>query len=99
MNEAHNLTVGRDGLAVQLGVRVALLEQDRIGGDCTRTRCVPGKTLLEAAKVADQMRTAMAGRIIHDWIVALERGLKVGDLATLIPHTRRPACKLLRTSA
>jgi pyruvate/2-oxoglutarate dehydrogenase complex dihydrolipoamide dehydrogenase (E3) component len=46
------------GFAVQLGVRVALVEKNRIGGDCTWTGCVPSKTLLKAAKVAHQMRTA-----------------------------------------
>ena len=46
------------GFAVQLGVRVALIEKHRVGGDCTWTGCVPSKTLLKAAKVAHQMRTA-----------------------------------------
>ena len=45
-------------LAVQFGVRVALVEKDRIGGDCTWTGCVPSKTLRKAAKVAHAMRTA-----------------------------------------
>jgi len=38
------------GFAGQLGVRVALIEKHRVGGD--------SKTLLKAAKVAHQMRTA-----------------------------------------
>jgi pyruvate/2-oxoglutarate dehydrogenase complex dihydrolipoamide dehydrogenase (E3) component len=46
------------GLAVQFGVRVALVEKDRIGGDCTWSGCVPSKTLLRAARVAHEMRTA-----------------------------------------
>ncbi|MFQ5342687.1 MAG: dihydrolipoyl dehydrogenase family protein [Anaerolineae bacterium] len=46
------------GFAVQLGARVALVEKHRIGGDCTWTGCVPSKTLLKAAKVAYEMRTA-----------------------------------------
>ena len=46
------------GFAVQLGARTALVEKHRIGGDCTWTGCVPSKTLLKAAKVAQQMRTA-----------------------------------------
>ena len=44
--------------AIQLGASVAFVEKDRIGGDCTWTGCVPSKTLLKAAKVAHQMRTA-----------------------------------------
>ena len=46
------------GFAAQLGARVALLEKNRVGGDCTWTGCVPSKTLLKAAKVAHHMRTA-----------------------------------------
>src|SRR5260370_11105864 len=46
------------GFAVQLGAKVALVEKDRIGGDCTWTGCVPSKALLKAAKVAHHVRTA-----------------------------------------
>src|SRR5260370_38332218 len=44
--------------AVKLGARVALLERDRIGGDCTWAGCVPSKSLLKVAKVAHDIRTA-----------------------------------------
>ncbi|MBC5809356.1 MAG: FAD-dependent oxidoreductase [Candidatus Eremiobacteraeota bacterium] len=44
--------------AAKLGARVALLERDRIGGDCTWTGCVPSKSLLRVAKTAHDMRTA-----------------------------------------
>lgn len=44
--------------AIQLGARVAVIEKDRIGGDCTWTGCVPSKTLIKTARIAYQMRTA-----------------------------------------
>lgn len=44
--------------AVQLGARVALIEKNRIGGDCTWTGCVPSKSLLKAAKIAHDVRRA-----------------------------------------
>jgi Pyridine nucleotide-disulphide oxidoreductase len=44
--------------AVKLGGRVALLERERIGGDCTWSGCVPSKSLLKVAKVAHDLRTA-----------------------------------------
>ncbi|MBI1879821.1 MAG: FAD-dependent oxidoreductase [Chloroflexi bacterium] len=44
--------------AAKLGVKVALVEKEHIGGDCTWTGCVPSKALLKAARVAHQVRTA-----------------------------------------
>jgi len=66
MNDTYDLAIiggGAAGLiaapfAVQLGARVAFIEKDRIGGDCTWTGCVPSKTLIKSARVAYQMRTA-----------------------------------------
>ncbi len=46
------------GFAARLGARVALVEKDRIGGDCTWHGCVPSKALLRAAKAAHEVRTA-----------------------------------------
>ena len=46
------------GFAAKLGARVALIEKNKIGGDCTWTGCVPSKALLKTAKVAHQLRTA-----------------------------------------
>src|SRR5215217_1727577 len=44
--------------AAKLGVRVAVVERDKVGGDCLWTGCVPSKALLAAGKVAHQIRTA-----------------------------------------
>lgn len=44
--------------AARLGARVALVEKERIGGDCTHYGCVPSKALLKAASVAWHVRTA-----------------------------------------
>ncbi|MBV9326134.1 MAG: NAD(P)/FAD-dependent oxidoreductase, partial [Chloroflexi bacterium] len=38
--------------AARLGARVALIEKERIGGDCTLFGCVPSKAFLQAARVA-----------------------------------------------
>src|SRR6266850_5313621 len=46
------------GFAVQLGAKVALVERDRIGGDCTWTGCVPSKSLIRVAKAAHEIRRA-----------------------------------------
>jgi pyruvate/2-oxoglutarate dehydrogenase complex dihydrolipoamide dehydrogenase (E3) component len=42
------------GFVVQLWARIALVEKHRPGSECTWTGCVPGKTLVQAAKVEDQ---------------------------------------------
>lgn len=68
------------GFAVQLGSSVALIEGHRIGGDCTWTGCVPSKTLLKAAKVAHQMRTAD-----QHGLVATEPRI---DLKAVMDHVR-----------
>lgn len=46
------------GFAAQLGAGVALVEKNRVGGDCTWTGCVPSKALLKAAKIAHEVRHA-----------------------------------------
>jgi pyruvate/2-oxoglutarate dehydrogenase complex dihydrolipoamide dehydrogenase (E3) component len=52
------------GFAVQLGARVALVDNHRIGGDCTWTGCVPSKALLKVAKVAHHVRSCAQYGII-----------------------------------
>lgn len=53
---------GSAGLSVaagasQMGARTVLVEAHRMGGDCLNTGCVPSKSLLAAAKVAQTVRT------------------------------------------
>ena len=50
------LTAAR--FARQLDLSVALVEKDRLGGDCTWSGCVPSKTLLRAAKHTQTIRDA-----------------------------------------
>lgn len=44
--------------AARLGAKVAVIEQDRVGGGCTWTACVPTKTMVKTAKVAFQANHA-----------------------------------------
>ena len=44
--------------AAQLGLRVGLVEKDKLGGTCLHVGCIPTKALLHAAEVADSTRDA-----------------------------------------
>lgn len=44
--------------AARIGLRVAAIERDRVGGDCLWGGCVPSKTLLASARAAHAVRTA-----------------------------------------
>ncbi|WP_119066546.1 dihydrolipoyl dehydrogenase family protein [Rubrobacter indicoceani] len=65
-NDPYDLVViggGTAGLVsaaggASLGARVALVEYDRLGGDCLFYGCVPTKTLVKSAHVAKTVRTS-----------------------------------------
>jgi dihydrolipoamide dehydrogenase len=44
--------------AAQLGLKVALVDEDRIGGTCLHRGCIPTKALLESAAFAERIRHA-----------------------------------------
>ena len=44
--------------AAQLGLSVALIEKDKLGGTCLHRGCIPTKALLHAGEVADTAREA-----------------------------------------
>ncbi len=46
--------------ASQLGMSVALIEKDKLGGTCLHKGCIPTKALLHAAEVADTARESAA---------------------------------------
>lgn len=67
--------------AAGLGARVVLVEEERTGGDCLYTGCVPSKALLAAASAAAQARRAS------------RYGVDVGgvtvDFARVMQHVRQ----------
>jgi dihydrolipoamide dehydrogenase len=44
--------------AAELGMRVALIERDKVGGTCLHRGCIPTKALLHAAEIADHAKDA-----------------------------------------
>ncbi|MBV9468610.1 MAG: FAD-dependent oxidoreductase, partial [Abitibacteriaceae bacterium] len=45
-------------IADSLGAKTALIERERIGGECLWTGCVPSKTLIKSARVYATMKRA-----------------------------------------
>ncbi|NDC52273.1 MAG: FAD-dependent oxidoreductase, partial [Actinobacteria bacterium] len=44
--------------ASQLGLKVVLIEKDKLGGTCLHRGCIPTKALLHAGEIADNTRNA-----------------------------------------
>ncbi|MFZ5565280.1 MAG: mercuric reductase [Thermodesulfobacteriota bacterium] len=69
--------------AAALGARVALVEQERMGGDCLNTGCVPSKSLIRPSRLAHEMRNASK--------MGLSGGVNVSqaDFAAVMERLRR----------
>ncbi|MDP9987343.1 pyruvate/2-oxoglutarate dehydrogenase complex dihydrolipoamide dehydrogenase (E3) component [Arthrobacter oryzae] len=69
--------------AAGFGARTVLVEQERTGGDCLWTGCVPSKTLLSAAAQARNRRPAGGGNpdfsAIRERIAAAIRAIEPAD--------------------
>ncbi|MEO7000918.1 MAG: FAD-dependent oxidoreductase [Ktedonobacterales bacterium] len=67
-------------LGTVLGAQVALIDREKLGGECLYTGCVPSKALLHVARVAHQARTA----------ASLGLSIQVGpvDLAAVAQHVQ-----------
>jgi len=62
----------------QLGLKVAVVESDKLGGTCLHKGCIPSKALLRSAEVLAQTRSAQAFGVIasavsFDLATAMER--------------------------
>jgi dihydrolipoamide dehydrogenase len=45
-------------IAATVNARVSLVERDKMGGDCLNTGCIPSKSLIRSARIADYLRRA-----------------------------------------
>ncbi|HPF62273.1 MAG: dihydrolipoyl dehydrogenase [Gemmatimonadetes bacterium] len=71
--------------ASQLGLRVAVVEKDKLGGVCVNIGCIPTKALLHSAALLKAIRGEAAengittGEVAGDYGVAMKRSRKVAD--------------------
>ncbi len=76
-------------IAAAVKARVALIEKDKMGGDCLNTGCVPSKSLIRSAKILAYIDRArefgfQEGRIAYDFSKVMERVQAV--IAKVEPH-------------
>ncbi len=70
--------------AAQLGMTVAVVERDGLGGTCVLWGCIPAKALLESASIAEKVKKAKdlgvnVGETSYDYGVAMKRSRAVSD--------------------
>src|SRR5918911_5035406 len=70
--------------AAQLGMTVAVVEREGLGGTCVLWGCIPAKTLLESASLANRVRHAEdfgvhVGDVSFDYGVAMKRSRAVSQ--------------------
>ena len=70
--------------AAQLGLSVAVVEKERLGGVCVNIGCIPTKALLYSASVANTLRHAAdlgitTGEVKTDYGVAMRRSRRVAE--------------------
>ena len=70
--------------AAQLGMSVAVVERDGLGGTCVLWGCIPAKALLESASLAEKVKKAKdfgvnVGETSYDYGVAMKRSRAVSE--------------------
>jgi dihydrolipoamide dehydrogenase len=69
--------------AAQLGMRVAIVEEDRLGGVCLNWGCIPSKAILHAAEMFETVKHGVPGLRVQgltaDWPGAIDASRKAAD--------------------
>ncbi len=76
-------------IAAAVKAKVALIEKDKMGGDCLNTGCVPSKALIRSAKMVSYARRAeefgfKSGKVEFDFAEVMERVQSV--IKKIEPH-------------
>ncbi len=75
--------------AAQLGMRVAVIEEDKLGGVCLNWGCIPTKALLSGAELVEDLTR-------HGETFGITTAGLVLDYAKLIDHSRKTADRLCK---
>ena len=59
-------------MAQGLGKKVALIEKDRLGGDCTWFGCIPSKTLIKVSTIAHQIKNTGKFGLLQNTDISLD---------------------------
>jgi pyruvate/2-oxoglutarate dehydrogenase complex dihydrolipoamide dehydrogenase (E3) component len=84
------LVAAAGAAGLDLGLKVALIEQNLMGGDCLNVGCVPSKTVIRSARAAAELRNAAAfglepiDRITVNFAAVMERMRRIR--ADISPH-------------
>ena len=71
--------------ATQLGLKVAVVEELKLGGTCLHRGCIPTKAFLKSAGIFDDVKRAaefgvnIGGEVTFDYETALGRSIKIVD--------------------
>jgi dihydrolipoamide dehydrogenase len=75
--------------AAQLGMRVAIIERDRLGGVCLNWGCIPSKALLSGAELVEGLRA-------HGEAFGISASGVTLDYGKAIDHSRKTADRMHR---
>jgi dihydrolipoamide dehydrogenase len=75
--------------AAQLGMRVAIIERDRLGGVCLNWGCIPSKALLSGAELVEGLRA-------HGEAFGISASGVTLDYGKAIAHSRKTADRMHR---
>ena len=79
--------------AAGMGISVALVEKERIGGECSWSGCVPSKALLAAAKEVHRIRQA------EKWGLTIGAGIDVSGVPAKVRELTQRAADRSQTVA
>ncbi|MCA9398377.1 MAG: dihydrolipoyl dehydrogenase [Candidatus Omnitrophica bacterium] len=72
--------------AARLGLKVACIEKDRLGGTCLNRGCIPSKMLIHPADVADEIRHAKKFDIHNDPVFSVNFEKLVSRISSTVDH-------------